>query len=179
MTNKKYELTDETIIIDGKTLHRIKALRSFGSVVKGELGGFVECEANLSQKRIDKVNEQEPSYQLIEISNNEFKSHFNMTEKDILGGEKTMYFILNKMQSVFDSYEGALKDDFTNFLNEHHNIFENIKENKKFYFEFNHPIILLVYFLVYKYRRKKDWHPFSYNIMENIYTYFGYSYEQD
>lgn len=50
MTNRKYELTDETIIIDGKTLHRIKALRSFGSVVKGELGGFVECEANLSQR---------------------------------------------------------------------------------------------------------------------------------
>lgn len=132
-----------------------------------------------AKKRIDEVNQQAPSYQLIEISNNEFKSHFDMTEKDILGGEKTMYFILSKMQSVFDSYEGALKDDFTKFLNEHHDIFENIKENKKFYFEFNHPIILLVYFLVYKYRRKKDWHPFSYNIMENIYTYFGYSYEQD
>lgn len=48
MTNKKYELTDEMIIIGGHTLHRIKALRSFGYVNKGELGGFVECEANLS-----------------------------------------------------------------------------------------------------------------------------------
>lgn len=36
---KKYELTDQTINVDGRTLHRIKALRDFSDVQAGELGG--------------------------------------------------------------------------------------------------------------------------------------------
>jgi hypothetical protein len=40
---KKYELTDEFIeIFGGKKLYRIKALVSFGVVVAGQLGGFIE-----------------------------------------------------------------------------------------------------------------------------------------
>lgn len=46
--NKKYELTDETITFNNKTLHRIIAIRSFGDVAKGDLGGFIESENNLS-----------------------------------------------------------------------------------------------------------------------------------
>ena len=46
---EKYELISETKVINGVELHRIKALDSFGSVKKGELGGWVESEKNLSQ----------------------------------------------------------------------------------------------------------------------------------
>ena len=46
---KKYELTTETLQVAGRTLHRIKALRDFGSVKAGELGGWIESEENLSQ----------------------------------------------------------------------------------------------------------------------------------
>ena len=47
----KYELTDETIVVYGRTLHRIRALKDIGtSVKKGDLGGFVESESNLSQE---------------------------------------------------------------------------------------------------------------------------------
>ena len=47
---KKYELTDEFIeIFGGKKLYRIKALVSFGVVVAGQLGGFIESEKNLDQ----------------------------------------------------------------------------------------------------------------------------------
>ena len=46
---KKYKLTSETKVIDGAELHRIKALKSFGNVEKGELGGWIESEKNLSQ----------------------------------------------------------------------------------------------------------------------------------
>lgn len=35
---KKFILTDETIEIFGVTLHRIKAVRSFGNVKEGEFG---------------------------------------------------------------------------------------------------------------------------------------------
>jgi UDP-3-O-[3-hydroxymyristoyl] glucosamine N-acyltransferase len=45
---KKYELTDETLVVDGHTLYRIRALRSFSNVKKGDLGGYVEKERNLS-----------------------------------------------------------------------------------------------------------------------------------
>jgi hypothetical protein len=38
------------IEVDGHTLHRIRALKDFGLVRKGELGGFVESEENLSSK---------------------------------------------------------------------------------------------------------------------------------
>lgn len=46
---KKYELLkDDTKEISGHTLYRIKALRDFGNVEKGDLGGYIESESNLS-----------------------------------------------------------------------------------------------------------------------------------
>lgn len=46
---KKYELISETKVINGVELHRIKALKSFGNIKEGELGGWIESEKNLSQ----------------------------------------------------------------------------------------------------------------------------------
>ena len=46
--SKKYELTNETKKVYGRTLHRIKALKDFGNVSKGDLGGWIEKESNLS-----------------------------------------------------------------------------------------------------------------------------------
>lgn len=45
---KKYEFTGETKVMAGVTLKRIRALISFGFVAKGEIGGFIEDEKNLS-----------------------------------------------------------------------------------------------------------------------------------
>lgn len=61
---KKYELTDETIEVEGHTLYRIRAVRDFYyhyhrenslddmfvRVTAGKLGGFVESESNLSHQ---------------------------------------------------------------------------------------------------------------------------------
>lgn len=44
----KYKLTDETIEFEGTTLYRIEALKDFGNVKKGDKGGWVESEDNLS-----------------------------------------------------------------------------------------------------------------------------------
>ena len=46
--DKKYELTSETVNVNGHILHRIKALRDFSNVKVGDLGGFIEAERNLS-----------------------------------------------------------------------------------------------------------------------------------
>ena len=46
---KKFELTAEFVKnVFGKKMFRIKALVAFGDVEKGELGGFIEKENNLS-----------------------------------------------------------------------------------------------------------------------------------
>jgi hypothetical protein len=46
---RKYRLTnEEKLLADGKIVHRIEALFDFGDVKKGQLGGFIECEENLS-----------------------------------------------------------------------------------------------------------------------------------
>ena len=50
MNNRKYELLqDQTIRRYGQTLYRIRALRDFGDVHAGNIGGYVESEHNLSQ----------------------------------------------------------------------------------------------------------------------------------
>ncbi len=48
--NKKYEFTEETLNWLGKVLHRIRALRDFGDVKAGDVGGWIEKEENLSHK---------------------------------------------------------------------------------------------------------------------------------
>ena len=49
METKKYKLTDETMTIYGRTLYRIEALKDFSDVKKGDKGGYIEKEENLSQ----------------------------------------------------------------------------------------------------------------------------------
>jgi len=45
----KYEFTGETKIVFGVTLKRIRAIRAFGFIAAGALGGWIESEANLAQ----------------------------------------------------------------------------------------------------------------------------------
>ena len=46
---KKYELiSDDKIFMDGEELYRIRSLVNFGDVKIGDIGGYVEKEANLS-----------------------------------------------------------------------------------------------------------------------------------
>ena len=49
MENRKYEITDITMEFEGRRLYRIRALKDFSDVKKGDLGGWVESEYNLSQ----------------------------------------------------------------------------------------------------------------------------------
>lgn len=49
MANKYIILQNDSIQHEGRTLYRIKALRSFKWVSAGDLGGYIEGEHNLSQ----------------------------------------------------------------------------------------------------------------------------------
>lgn len=47
---KKYDITEKYLQVNGTILHQIVALKDFGNIKKGELGGFIRSEENLSQK---------------------------------------------------------------------------------------------------------------------------------
>ena len=47
---KKYEFTGETKVVDGITLNRIRAIRDFGNVKAGDIGGWIAKEENLSHE---------------------------------------------------------------------------------------------------------------------------------
>ena len=75
--NKKYELTRETITVGSHTLHRIRALRfllsfdhGLSAIHEGELGGYVESEANLSQEGECWVDGQARVYNGAYVCNN-------------------------------------------------------------------------------------------------------------
>ena len=48
--DKKFELVGNGVFVGSKIVFRIKALKDFGDVKKGDLGGFVEKEVNLSHE---------------------------------------------------------------------------------------------------------------------------------
>lgn len=50
MKEKKYKLTDKCIKFGGRKLYRIEALKDFSDIKKGDKGGFIEKEYNLSQE---------------------------------------------------------------------------------------------------------------------------------
>jgi|ERR1700674_272921 len=50
IVSKKFELVKDGRQTPDPSLYRIRALRDFGNVKKGELGGYVESEDNLSHK---------------------------------------------------------------------------------------------------------------------------------
>lgn len=91
---KKYELTEETIEWTGFangsqkvfTLHRIKALKDFSDVKKGDLGGFVEKESNLAQDGDCWVYDDAAVYDNAEIYGN--AKVFNNAE---IGGYARVY----------------------------------------------------------------------------------------
>ncbi len=76
MAEPKYELTDETSIVDrGATkVFRIRALRDFGEgafeVKKGDLGGFIQSEVNLAHAGNAWVSERACIYNKALVSGN-------------------------------------------------------------------------------------------------------------
>ena len=56
---KKYEFTGEAHTLhDGTILRRIRAIKNFGNVKAGDLGGFIENEKNLSHEGLCWVSDE-------------------------------------------------------------------------------------------------------------------------
>lgn len=71
MLEKKYVLTDEIKVIKGvANLRRIQAVRDFGNVKKGDFGGFIEKEENLSHEGLCWVYDDAQVYNDARIEDN-------------------------------------------------------------------------------------------------------------
>ncbi|WP_375620302.1 MULTISPECIES: hypothetical protein [unclassified Bartonella] len=68
--SKKYELTNEIDHMTGLTLYRIRALKDFGDVKAGDLGGFIENESNLSHYGTCWVYDKARVFQNARVSGN-------------------------------------------------------------------------------------------------------------
>lgn len=75
---KKYELTNDTIDFEGRTLRRIRALKDFKMVEKGDLGGFVESEHNLSQEGNCWLYEDAKAFDVAEVCDNAILRHYSI-----------------------------------------------------------------------------------------------------
>ena len=91
---KKYELTEETKIIGDKMLFRIRALRSFGDIKAGDLGGFIENERNLSHEdnawvsgNAKVIDNARVSDNALVIDNARVSGYAKVGGKAIVGGE--------------------------------------------------------------------------------------------
>lgn len=69
MTKRKYKFTGETMRHFDRTLHRIQALRSFGDVKAGDLGGWLESEANLSHSGMCWIYDEAKAYDQSRVCN--------------------------------------------------------------------------------------------------------------
>ena len=67
---KKYKLTEESIIYFARTLYRIEALKDFANVKKGDKGGYVESDKNLSQEGDCWISGNAKVYGNAEVYNN-------------------------------------------------------------------------------------------------------------
>ena len=113
---EKYILTSETMEINKHILHRIKALKDFGDVKKGDLGGWVEDIHNLSHKGNCWVYDDAAVYSEAKVMGNakvfdgaEITTHSSvMGDAEVYGDARVNgYSIVQDNAKVFDGVEVA------------------------------------------------------------------------
>lgn len=94
----KYELTDETTKTpEGKTLYRIKALKDFGDVKAGQLGGFVESMNNLDQTTEAWISNEAKVWGNSLVTNNSQISH----QAEVFGDCKIVNSTIGGLSIIF------------------------------------------------------------------------------
>ena len=68
--SKKYKLAGEVMEYEGVILYRIRALKDFGDVKKGDFGGWIQFEKNLSQEGLCWVSGDAKVYGNAEVYDN-------------------------------------------------------------------------------------------------------------
>ena len=87
---KKFKLTSMIVEYKGKTLYRIQALHDFSDVKKGELGGFVEHEKNLSHEGDCWIYEDSVVMGLSKIEGRSVVSGRSIVDNSIISGSSVI-----------------------------------------------------------------------------------------
>ena len=74
ITNQKYKLTNKLNYVKGRNLYRIEALRNidYYNVKRGDLGGWIESEDNLSQEGDCWVGDEACVYGKAQVKDNSY-----------------------------------------------------------------------------------------------------------
>ena len=108
---KKYEFTGETKVSkanevgggkDGIVLHQIRAIRDFGEVKAGDLGGWIESEQNLSHQFNSWVDANGEIYGNILLADN---AYINCDEKGSMIGTVCEGRFVGYFESAFSIEE--------------------------------------------------------------------------
>lgn len=86
---KKYELTEDVRMINGKRLYRIKAIRDFCDVRKGRLGGYIESERNLDHEGNAWVDDHAKVYDAARVFDNAWVCDEACVRENAAVGENT------------------------------------------------------------------------------------------
>ena len=104
----KYKLTKNTKEVNGITLFQIQALKDFGDVKKGDLGGWIEKENNLSQEGNCWVSGDAKVYGNAKVSDNAIVSGNAKVYGDAkVFGEAN---VVCEKKDIFDDFD-VLSDD--------------------------------------------------------------------
>lgn len=88
----KYRLTEETLEVRGHILHRIVALKDFSNVKKGDLGGFIEKEINLSQEGNCWIYDEAAVYNSAKVRDNAIaRNYADISDAAIVFGNAAIY----------------------------------------------------------------------------------------
>lgn len=101
---KKYKLTDETTTVRNVVLCRIRALKDFGDVKAGELGGYIEKEENLSQEGNAKVSDN-ADYATVKGFGREFRTTTFFRQKD-----KTIRVVCGCFYGTLEEFRKKVKE---------------------------------------------------------------------
>ena len=92
---KKYKLTDECITIGEHKLYRIEALKDFYIVEKGDKGGFIESEENLSYLKEKSIEAYIKPANYEQIGTKKFEKEIGRKENMYYDKEEDCYICHN------------------------------------------------------------------------------------
>ena len=126
--SKKYEiLKDETIKFRGKTLYRIRSLKNFSDVIKGEKGGWIETDYNLVQSDNAWIYGNAKVYEKAWVSENakvmdnaKVYGHSHICGNAVISGNAEIY-------ENADVYDNAQVSDYSKVYGEKVKIRDNAK----------------------------------------------------
>ena len=117
MGSRKYELTNISMEFGERTLYRIRALRDFSDVKKGDLGGWVSSEDNLSQEGDCWIYNEAKCMDSAKIyDNSTMYDYSEMYDYSIMRGDSEMHNYTemhdySKMYSYSKMYDNAEMHD--------------------------------------------------------------------